>query len=198
MTPPADPATAKAALRASVRAARRAMTPEQIEASRHGLRAHVLARMDTDASVGRPWQRVFAYEPMSDEPGSVRLLEAMADRGASIYIPYVRPDRDLDWMRWPDSTTLGRGAVADATVLLVPAFAVDPAGVRLGRGGGSYDRALTRVGPAAQVIALLHPGELVACVPAEAWDRPVTASASAAGWFDVPPLTLPPPASTVA
>jgi 5-formyltetrahydrofolate cyclo-ligase len=187
MTPPADPAAAKAALRASVRAARRAMTPEQVEASRQGLRAHVLARMAADASVGRPWQRVFAYEPMADEPGSIRLLEAMADRGASIYVPYVRSDRDLDWMRWPDSTTLGRGAVADATVVLVPAFAVDHIGVRLGRGGGSYDRALARIGREAQVIALLHPGELLTVVPAEPWDRPVTASVTAAGWFDVPP-----------
>lgn len=186
MTSPANPAAAKAALRTSVRAARRVMTPEQIEASRQGLRAHVLARMGADAAVGRPWQRVFAYVPMADEPGSVRLLEAMADRGAAVYVPHVRPDRDLDWMSWPDSTTLGRRAVADANVVLVPAFAVDQTGVRLGRGGGSYDRALARVGRETQVIALLHPGEMVPAVPAEPWDRPVSATVTAAGWFDVP------------
>jgi 5-formyltetrahydrofolate cyclo-ligase len=191
VTRSADPATAKADLRARVRANRQALSEEQMERSRAGVRAHVLARMDSDAAVGRPWRRVFAYEPRADEPASVRLLEAMADRGASIYVPWLRPDHDLDWMRWPDSTTLGRGAVADATVVLVPAFAVDRSGMRLGRGGGSYDRALTRLSPQTQVIAMLHPGELVAFVPAEPWDLPVTAVVTAQGWFDVPPPTRP-------
>jgi 5-formyltetrahydrofolate cyclo-ligase len=148
--------------------------------------------MDSDRETGRPWHRVFAYEPMSDEPGSVDLLESMAERGASIYVPFVRPDKDLDWTRWPDSTTLGRGAVADATVVLVPAFAVDHTGMRLGRGGGSYDRALARVGADATVVALLHSGELLTFVPTAQWDRPVTAVVTATGWLDVP-LPTPPP-----
>ena len=167
------------------------MKPGQIEASRQGLRAQVLARMDATASEGRQWSHVFAYEPMADEPGSIQLLEAMADRGASVYLPRVCPDHDLDWVRWPGSTTLGRGAVSAATVVLVPAFAVDHNGTRLGRGGGSYDRALARISPRAQVIALLHPGELLDFVPAEPWDLPVTASVSSAGWFDVPPPSQP-------
>jgi 5-formyltetrahydrofolate cyclo-ligase len=191
MTRSADPATAKADLRARVRAGRKALSDEQIERSRAGVRAHVLARMDSDAAVGRPWRRVFAFEPLRDEPGSVRLLEAMADRGASIYVPWLRPDRDLDWMRWPDSTTLGRSAVADATVVLVPALAVDRSGMRLGRGGGSYDRALVRLSPDTQVIAVLHPNELLTFVPSEPWDRPVSAVVAANGWFDVPPPTRP-------
>lgn len=191
MTRSADPATVKADLRAQVRAARKALSEDQIEQSRAGVRAHLLARMDTDAAVGRPWRRVFAFEPLRDEPGSVRLLEAMADRGASIYVPWLRPDLDLDWMRWPDSTTLGRSAVVDATVVLVPALAVDRSGMRLGRGGGSYDRTLARLSSPTQVVAVLHPSELLTYVPSEAWDRPVSAVVTADGWFDVPPPTRP-------
>jgi 5-formyltetrahydrofolate cyclo-ligase len=52
---------------------------------------------------------------------------------------------------------------------------VDPTGARLGRGGGSYDRALTRVRPGVPVIALLYPGEMVPAVPTQPHDRPVTA-----------------------
>ena len=57
---------------------------------------------------------------------------------------------------------------------MVPALAVDARGMRLGRGGGSYDRALARVGPARLVLALLYDGECPVIVPAEPHDRPVT------------------------
>jgi 5-formyltetrahydrofolate cyclo-ligase len=65
------------------------------------------------------------------------------------------------------------GAIASADVVLVPALAVDGLGNRLGRGGGSFDRALARVGPLIPVIALLYDGELVERVPVEEHDTPV-------------------------
>jgi 5-formyltetrahydrofolate cyclo-ligase len=60
----------------------------------------------------------------------------------------------------------------------VPALAVDGAGRRLGRGGGSYDRALARVGPLIPLIALVYDEELVGHVPSEDHDVPVRATAS--------------------
>jgi 5-formyltetrahydrofolate cyclo-ligase len=48
--------------------------------------------------------------------------------------------------------------------------------MRMGRGGGSYDRALARlagISPRPLVLALLHDGELVDAVPAEPHDQPV-------------------------
>ena len=53
---------------------------------------------------------------------------------------------------------------------------MDQAGNRLGRGGGSYDRALARVGPLIPVIALLYDDELLGRVPAEPHDTPVRAA----------------------
>ena len=88
----------------------------------------------------------------------------------------LRPDGDLDWASYegPDSLVPARAActsrrkpprgvdaIARADVVLVPALAVDQAGNRLGRGGGSYDRALARVGPLIPVIALLYDAELL-------------------------------------
>jgi 5-formyltetrahydrofolate cyclo-ligase len=59
--------------------------------------------------------------------------------------------------------------------VLVPALAVDRAGNRLGRGGGSFDRALARVGPLIPLIALLYDDELVDRLPVEPHDVPVRA-----------------------
>jgi 5-formyltetrahydrofolate cyclo-ligase len=66
-------------------------------------------------------------------------------------------------------------------VLFVPALAVDRRGNRLGRGGGSYDRALSRVPRRALVVALLYDGELVDELPTEPHDRPVNAVVTPGG-----------------
>ncbi len=85
---------------------------------------------------------------------------------------------------------LGVDAVRSVDALLVPALAVDAAGSRLGRGGGSYDRALARVPAGTPVAALLFDDEVLAldAVPRDAWDRPVTAVVTPSGWRDVSPV----------
>lgn len=102
-------------------------------------------------------------------------------------LPVLLPGGELDWAVYdgrllpgprgtlePAGARLGLNAVADCAVVVVPALAVDRAGGRLGRGGGSYDRALARTG--AYVIAALHGGELVSALPLEPHDRPVHAA----------------------
>jgi len=84
------------------------------------------------------------------------------------------------------SAALGPAAIGTAHLVLVPAFAVDRAGRRLGRGGGSYDRALARVPTGTVVAALLFTGELIDRVPTDPWDRPVTAVVSPDGWQELP------------
>ncbi|MEU6858589.1 5-formyltetrahydrofolate cyclo-ligase [Glycomyces sp. NPDC046736] len=76
--------------------------------------------------------------------------------------------------RADEGDVLGPEAVAEVAAVIVPALAVSNDGIRLGRGGGSYDRALTRVGPEVPVVALLREGEFGVPVPAEPHDRPVT------------------------
>jgi 5-formyltetrahydrofolate cyclo-ligase len=76
---------------------------------------------------------------------------------------------------------LGPDAVATADVVLLPGLAVSTRGERLGRGGGSYDRALGRVPPGRPVLALLYDGELLPAVPAEPHDRPVTGVVTPSG-----------------
>ena len=123
---------------------------------------------------------VAAYTPLRYEPGGRSLLPALAARGVRVLLPVLLPDRDLDWRLVDTPAPLGVEAVLWAELVLVPALAVDRvSGVRLGRGGGSYDRALARVqGPA---VALLYDGELIADVPSEAHDRAVDAVLTPSG-----------------
>jgi 5-formyltetrahydrofolate cyclo-ligase len=135
------------------------------------------------------------------EPGSLRLLDALRDGGTEVLLPVVVTD-GLDWARYagpeglvadalgtraPDGPRLGAAALAATDAVLVPALAVDRRGIRLGRGGGYYDRALAVAPADVPLIALLHDGELVERLPADAWDRTVTATVTPAiGWTELP------------
>lgn len=178
---------AKAALRARLLAARRTLPAE--------VRADAAARIQAPLRtlLGRhPRRTVAGYVPVSPEPGGSELPAVLATTlgpGGRLLLPVLRPDLDLDWavysgalvpagrrLREPPGPLLGPGAIAAAALVLAPAVAVDRRGVRLGRGGGSYDRALARAGPGAYVVALLHDGELLdADLPAEPHDRLVSA-----------------------
>jgi len=140
---------------------------------------------------------VAAYASMPDEPGGPDLPDALAAVADRLLLPVLRPDRDLDWalfdgtwtpgrfgLREPAGPRLGVDALATASLVLVPAVAVDRRGTRLGRGGGSYDRALGRA--AGTVVAVIFEPELLDWVPAEAHDVAVDAIAVPSGVIWVP------------
>ncbi len=156
------------------------MTDAEREHARSVIRATVLSRV---AMAG--WRCVAAYVPLRTEPGSLALLERLVDSGVRVLVPVTLPDRDLDWAQWRGSgpgPTLGVSAIGAAEAVLVPALAVGEDGMRLGRGGGSYDRALLRCAPSAVTAALLFDGEREVAVPAQPWDRPVRAVVTPSGW----------------
>ena len=178
----------KAELRAQILARRSARPGDQRTAAGRLIRDAVLAAPQVQMA-----GTVAAYYSIGTEPDTRGLVFALWKRGSYVLLPVLRPDGDLDWASYegPDSLVPGprgllqpgeppRGvdAVARADAVLVPALAVDPAGRRLGRGGGSYDRALARVGPLVPLIALVYDDEFVERVPVEGHDVPVRATAS--------------------
>ena len=180
-------AAAKAALRASVSDKRRGQSPESRDAAARLIRDHVLSWPQAEMA-----GTVAAYYSLATEPDTHRLVFGLWKRGTYVILPRQRPDGDLEWASYegPDSLAPGprgvleptepsRGvdAISRAALVLVPALAVDRRGLRLGRGGGSYDRALTRVGERVPVVALLYDGELIDEVPSEPHDQPVSAVA---------------------
>ncbi len=172
-----DQTPRKTDLRAVVLRRRRERSREDLAVARAAVCRRVLERSAS-------WGSVAAYEPLATEPGSFELLDALA---TPPLVPVLRTDRDLDWTRWrgPDRL-LGHEAIAGVDAVVVPALAVDGYGHRLGRGGGSYDRALRRVRPGVPIIALLFADEFGPVLPVDAWDVPVTAVVTPDGWHDLP------------
>ncbi len=95
------------------------------------------------------------------------LVRAQQPSTIAAYVPVLRQ---------PTGERLGVDAIREASLVIVPAVAVDRSGVRLGRGGGSYDRVLARLDRVTLTVALLYDGELVESVPAEPHDRTVQAA----------------------
>lgn len=158
--------------------------------------ARAIARHLAAAPEVRRAATVAAYVSVATEPGTGPLLEELAAAGKRLLLPVLLPDGDLDWAVYDGPASLaparlgllepvgprqGPDAVATADVVLVPALAVDRRGVRLGRGGGSYDRALARIPVGTFVCALLYDDELLEEVPRADHDRTVTAVVTPSG-----------------
>jgi 5-formyltetrahydrofolate cyclo-ligase len=139
---------------------------------------------------------VAAYVSVSSEPGTGPLLDRLHASGKRVILPLLRPDNDLDWGTYdgpdrlrtarrgllePEGPPLGPEALVTADVVLVPGIAVGSDGIRLGRGGGSYDRALARVPAGTFVCVLLNSEEVLDSVPRDDHDLAVAAVATEQG-----------------
>ena len=173
----------KAALRDRLLAARRQLSAAERAGAGRDLRDAVLSLPETQMA-----GTVAAYYSIGSEPETHGLLFALWKRGSYVLLPILLPDGDLDWASYegpdsmrpgphrlsePSEPPRGTGAIASADLVLVPALAVDHSGMRLGRGGGSYDRALARVGTQVPTVALLYDTEFVPNVPAGPHDQRV-------------------------
>jgi 5-formyltetrahydrofolate cyclo-ligase len=138
-------------------------------------------RGEANVHAAAPLRVVAVYLSFATEPGTGPLIQWLADQRVRALAPTLLPDADLGWMQVPDGAPLGLDAITDAEVILVPALAVDLRGHRLGRGGGSYDRALTRVRAGQTVLAVVHDHEVLDAVPFESHDRIVDGALTPSG-----------------
>ncbi|MFJ8211081.1 5-formyltetrahydrofolate cyclo-ligase [Streptomyces sp. NPDC096033] len=188
----------KAALRRELLAARRSLSPESRRTAARALARSALALPELAGA-----RTVAAYVSVGAEPGTRELLDALRDAGKRVLLPLLLPDNDLDWAAYegpgslaeaahpgkmrllePSGPPLGPQAVTGADAVLLPGLAVDRRGMRLGRGGGSYDRVLARLeraGAHPALVVLLYDEEVVARVPEEPHDHPVQAVATPSG-----------------
>lgn len=135
--------------------------------------------------------RLGLYWPLVGEADlrSLAGLEGWSDRCA---LPVILPSRRLVYRPWHSGMALvaddcgipsppGRDELApgELAMLLVPALAVDGTGLRLGSGGGFYDR--LRAEPswrAVPALAVLPAACVLPRLPGDCWDVPFD------GWLD--------------
>ncbi|MFH8800517.1 5-formyltetrahydrofolate cyclo-ligase [Streptomyces sp. NPDC017936] len=185
-------------LRRELLTVRNTLTTDDVRDAAESLAEHALELPELAHA-----RTVAAYVSVGNEPGTLALLDALLARGVRVLLPALLPDNDLDWGAYagegslarvqhggkmalfePAGERLGPAAVTEADVVLLPGLAVDARGMRLGRGGGSYDRVLARLeraGARPALVVLLYDAEVVGHVPAEAHDRPVHAVVTPSG-----------------
>lgn len=141
---------------------------------------------------------ISAYVSVGSEPSTGLLLTALTDAGHTVFVPVCESDHQLSWVEWRPGAPMARSTLApvmepvgtrhsfaelsDVAAVLLPALAVDTSGVRLGQGGGYYDRflaslATTNNGALAGVstAAVVYEHEVMAPLqlPHDALDQPV-------------------------
>jgi 5-formyltetrahydrofolate cyclo-ligase len=188
---------AKDEFRRAIRAERAKRSPRVLHRA-----ANDFAQVVGDMDEVRQARVVAAYVSRPTEPGTLPLLERLAQRGQRVLLPVLGAGLARDWAWFTDAEDLvvrapgrppepggeclGPDALADAEVVVAPALAVDTSGARLGQGGGWYDRVLAHATPGVPVIALVFPEEVydadVRPLPQEAHDRRVDLAATTARW----------------
>jgi len=148
---------------------------------------------------------VAAYLALPGEPDPAGAVARWVAGGLTVLLPVLLGDGDLAFADARGSLRDGlRGTtepagpatrewIAEADLVIAPALGVDLSGARLGRGGGSYDRAMRRARPDAVRVALVRDGEVGPALPVEPHDVRVHAAVSPAGvwWLSDPPASAP-------
>lgn len=132
-------------------------------------------------------QVVAAYAALPGELPTWQLIDALVERGATVLLPTLEAGAALTWRAYAGQDSLSSGRygllepapdaaaypLAAADVVVLPGLCYDGRGNRLGRGGGSYDRAIEDVSVQAVTIGIALDHDVIDVVPVESHDRRV-------------------------
>ena len=185
----------KAELRNTIRKQLKALPEKEKEILDRGIAERILALPEIRESGS-----VFAYASLTWETGTDQILEALWKEKKDIFLPKVSGEtmeffltgskkdlaegafhimepkaecRSADEIAAEASLAAGQStAELSSAPLLVPGMAFTEQGIRLGKGGGYYDRYLG-THPGHQTIALAYEFQILDEIPAESYDKSV-------------------------
>lgn len=162
-----------------MRALRKAVAPEERERQGRIVADLVFGILDQEVPDGGV---VLSYLAVPGELPTADINEVIARRWV-LAVPRVGPEgleAVAQVSRWSTGAygisepVDGRVIAAqDLAAIVVPGVAYTPGGLRLGQGGGYYDRLLTAIPSHTLTLGVCLTVQLVDGIPVETWDRPV-------------------------
>jgi 5-formyltetrahydrofolate cyclo-ligase len=169
----------KKALRAQIRALKRAMTEEQIVT-----KSARLGELFAQSELYKNAKTIYGYLPYNQEVRTVAMLEQAIADGKKVAVPKCYGDT-MKFIYMDDLSKVESGyagipePVADDPVaddktalVLMPGMAFTKNGDRMGYGGGFYDKFLAAE-PDHPTLALCYDFQMVESLPTEEYDIPV-------------------------
>jgi 5-formyltetrahydrofolate cyclo-ligase len=176
----ADITDQKTALRVMAAEARRkAHAADRDNHAANAVSAHVLAQIKL-----APQAVVGGYWPIGTELDVRPLMTALHERGHMCGLPAVQRGKPLTFHRWRPKDRLVPGrfnilvpdqsvAVVEPDVLLMPLLAFDARGMRIGYGGGYYDRTIPAIRSRKPLltVGVAYAAQEVSRVPTDQFDQ---------------------------
>ena len=169
----------KKELRRSIRERKRAMTEEEIVT-----RSEKLGVLFAQSEAYKNAKTIYGYLSYNQEVRTVPMLEQALKDGKKVAVPKVYGD-EMKFLYLDDLTQVEKGyagipePIADEPVaddetalVLMPGLAFDPAGHRIGYGGGFYDKFLAAE-PNHPTLALCYEFQMLPALDTEEHDIPV-------------------------
>ena len=169
----------KKELRSQIRQLKRAMTEAQIEE-----KSRILGSLFAQSQLYRQADTIYGYLPYNQEVRTIPMLQPALLDGKRVAVPKVYGD-EMRFIYLTDLTAvetgyagipepIADGPVADdpAALVLMPGLAFDPAGHRIGYGGGFYDKFLQQE-PDHPTLALCYDFQMLPVLETEEHDIPV-------------------------
>jgi 5-formyltetrahydrofolate cyclo-ligase len=167
--------------RAELLSRRLAVTKEQRRTTRARCASRILENIEglNPACIGFYW-------PFKGEIVVRDVIDALLAKGASAALPVViQKDQPLEFWAWDPATALQPGIwkipvpaqrrPCHPDILLVPLLGFDPAGYRLGYGGGYYDRTLAQTTPRPRTIGVGYALSQLETIHPQSHDIPMDA-----------------------
>lgn len=169
----------KKELRRTIRERKRAMTEEEIVT-----RSKKLGALFAQSEAYKNAKTIYGYLPYNQEVRTVPMLEQALRDGKRVAVPKVYGD-EMKFLYLDDLSKVSKGyagipePIADEPVaddetalVLMPGLAFDPAGHRIGYGGGFYDKFLAAE-PNHPTLALCYEFQMLPELHTEEHDIPV-------------------------
>ena len=169
----------KKELRRTIRERKRAMTEEEIVQ-----RSEKLGKLFVQSEAYKNAKTIYGYLPYNQEVLTVPMLEQALKDGKKVAVPKVYGD-EMKFLYLDDLSKVSKGyagipePIADEPVaddetalVLMPGLAFDPAGHRIGYGGGFYDKFLAAE-PNHPTLALCYEFQMLPELHTEEHDIPV-------------------------